>query len=105
LDNGIHSTRINSDQQRYTVVPLNVLNSLEYENIYNPLQEQPRQQYSSAQTSRNNNISTTRATFIPFSSSLNYVELNSSNNLVSFSRSPLDDPPPSYDECILSYRP
>ncbi|XP_003244277.1 uncharacterized protein LOC100572519 [Acyrthosiphon pisum] len=104
LDNGSHLTRINSDQQRYSEVPLNILNSLEYENIlYNPLQEQPRQQYITAQTSINN-ISTTRATIIPFSSSLNYVELNSSN-VGSFSRSPLDDPPPSYEECVVSYRP
>ncbi|XP_060872851.1 uncharacterized protein LOC132946790 [Metopolophium dirhodum] len=101
LDNGRHSTRINIDQQRCSVVPLNVLNSLEYENIlYNPLQEQPRQQYISAQT----NISTTRATIIPSSSNLNYLELNSTN-VASFSRSPLDDAPPSYDECVVSYRP
>lgn len=104
MENGRHSTRINRDQQRYSLVPLNVLNSLEYENIlYNPMQEQPSQQYITAQTSRNN-ISTTRATIIPFSSSLNYVELNSSN-VASFSRYPFDDPPPSYDECVVSYHP
>lgn len=104
MDNGRHLTRINSDQQRYSVVPLNVLNSLEYENIlYNPVQEQPRQQYITSQTS-GNNISTTRATIIPSSSSLNYVELNS-YNVASFSKFPLDDPPPSYDECVVSHRP
>lgn len=103
LDDGGYLPRTNNDQQR-CLVPLNVVNSLEYENIYNPLHEQPRSQYNAGQTSRIN-ISTTRATISPFSSSLNYVELHSSN-VASFSRSLLNDPPPpSYDECMASSQP
>lgn len=100
LDNdGRHVTTTNSNQQR-CLVPLNVLNSLEYENVYNPLHEQFRQQYNATPTSRIN-ISTTRATFLPFCPSLNSVDLHSSN-AGSFSRSPLNGPPPSYEECMMN---
>jgi len=92
---------INSDQQR-CLLPLNVLNSLEYENIYNPLHEQPRQQYYAAPTSKIS-ISTTRATMLPFCPSFNSIDLHSSN-VGSFSTSPFNGPPPSYEECMMGSR-
>jgi len=94
---------INSEQQR-CLFPLNVLNSLEYENIlYNPLHEQPREQYNATQTSRIN-ISTTRATMLPFCPSFNSIDLHSSNVDSFYSRSPFNGPPPSYEECMMSSR-
>ncbi|XP_026805242.1 uncharacterized protein LOC113548516 isoform X1 [Rhopalosiphum maidis] len=88
---------INSNRQNSSI-PLNVLNDLEYENIYNPSYAQPRQPHNAAQSSRIN-VSTPQATTVPLSSSLNYAELNTSN-FASFSRFLLDDPPPSYEECM-----
>jgi len=103
MDNGRHLTSTNSDQQSCTV-PFNiVLNGLEYEIMYNPPHEQSHRPYNAAQTSRTD-ISTPLTTNVPFSSGLNYVEHNISNVTLS-SRSPLDNPPPSYDECIASPRP
>lgn len=92
---------INSDQQR-CLVPLNVLDSLEFENIHNPLHEQPRQQYNAAPISRIS-TSTTRATMLPFCPSFNSLDLHSSN-VGTFSRSPFNGPPPSYEECMMSSR-
>ncbi|XP_060850099.1 uncharacterized protein LOC132929063 [Rhopalosiphum padi] len=91
---------INSDQQHSSVL-LNVLNDLEYENIYNPSYTQPRRPNNVALTSSTIIVSTPQATVVPSSSSLNYAELNTSN-FASFSRAPLDDPPPSYEECMAS---
>ena len=73
MDNGRHLASINSDQQLFLV------------------HEQPHQPHNAAQTSRIN-ICTSQTTILPFSSGLNYVELNISN-LTSFYRFPLDDQP------------
>ncbi|XP_026806210.1 uncharacterized protein LOC113549216 [Rhopalosiphum maidis] len=95
----------NSDLQQSDSVPLNtVLNDLDYENIYNDynaLHTPPRQTNNAAQASRIN-VSTPQATIVPLSSSLNYAELNTFN-FAPFSRSPLDDPPPSYDETTRAW--
>ncbi|XP_060850101.1 uncharacterized protein LOC132929064 [Rhopalosiphum padi] len=96
-DNNIDNNDLQSDS-----VPLNtVLNDLEYENIYNLLHTPPRQPSYVARASRTN-VSTSPATIVPLSSSLNYAELNTFN-FASFSRSPLDDPPPSYDETTRAW--
>ncbi|XP_022183722.1 uncharacterized protein LOC111043154 isoform X2 [Myzus persicae] len=97
LDNVRHLTRINSDLQR-CLVPINVLNSMGYENITNnPLLEQTYQQSNAAHNFRTN-IPTARSTIVPLSSELNYLELDASD-VTSPSRPLMDDPPPSYDEC------
>uniref|UniRef100_A0A2S2NTC6 Uncharacterized protein n=1 Tax=Schizaphis graminum TaxID=13262 RepID=A0A2S2NTC6_SCHGA len=96
-DNGIN----NSDPQSYSVPFDIVLNDLEYKNIYNNTLHTPlHQTNNTAQVSRIN-VSTPQATIVSLSSSLNYAELNTFN-FDSFSRSPLDDPPPSYDETIFT---
>lgn len=105
MDNCRHLTSTNSDQQNHSV-PFNiVLNGLEYEIMYNSLHEQSHQPYNAAQTSTTN-ISSPQATNVPFYSGLNYEGHNTSNpNVTSLSRSRLDDPPPSYDECMASSHP
>jgi len=103
MDNCRHITSTNSDQQNRSV-PFNiVLNGLEYEIMYNSSHEQSHQPYNAAQTSRTN-ISPRRATNVSFYSSFNY-ERHNTYNVTSYSRSRLDDPPPSYDECMASSRP
>ncbi|XP_026805247.1 uncharacterized protein LOC113548516 isoform X3 [Rhopalosiphum maidis] len=91
---------INSDRQNSSIL-LNVLNDLEYENIYNLSYTQPRRPNNVAQTSSRIIVSTPQATVVPSSSSLNYAELSTSN-FASFPRFPPDDPPPSYEECMAS---
>lgn len=103
MENVRHLTNINRVHQRCSV-PLNVLNDLEYENIYNPLHTRPHRLHNVEQTSIIN-MSTSQGTVLPLNSSLNYVVEYNTSNATSFSRSPLDDPPPSYDECIVSSRP
>lgn len=70
--------------------------------MYDPSYGQSHQPCNSAQTARTN-VSTLRTTNAPFRSGLNYAEHNTSN-VTSSSRSPLDNPPPSYDECVASSR-
>lgn len=97
MDNGRQYTSAWSNQQTSFNT---VLNHLEYENsvTYNGLYEQPRQQYNAQNHSINN------FTIPQHNSGLSYVELNTFNGR-SFPRSTIEDPPPSYDECMASYHP
>lgn len=107
IDNGSHITSTNSDLQNYSV-PLDiVLNGSEYENMFNALHDQPHQSYNAVQTSRINISPQSQARIVQLSSNLNYDDINTISNVcTSFSRFPLDDPPPpSYDECMVSSRP
>lgn len=105
IDNGRHLSSTNSELQNYSV-PLDiVLNDSEYENMFNALHDQSHQSYNAAQTSRINISSPSQATILQLNSNLNYED-TISDVCTSFSRFPLDDPPPpSYDECMASSRP
>jgi len=98
MDNSRHSTSSNNSDQQSCIVPLNI--EFEYENMNNPFHEQHSQQYNAARNSRINNT-IPRATIVPLGSGLNYLELTTSN-VFSVSRSPIDDPPPSYEECMAN---
>lgn len=107
IDNGRHLSSTNSELQNYSV-PLDiVLNGSEYENMFNALHDQSHQSYNTAQTSRINIFPLSQAAILQLNSNLNYEEINTISNVcTSFSRFPLDDPPPpSYDECMASSRP
>jgi len=95
MENVRHLTSINRIHQRCPVPPLNVLNDLN---------TRPHRLHNVDQTSITN-VFTPQGTVFPLSSSLNYVVEYNTSNATSFSRSLLDDPPPSYDECIASSRP
>lgn len=72
--------------------------------MYNSSHGQSHQPYNAAQTFRTN-ISSPQATNVQFYSGLNYEGHNITSSATSLSRSRLDDPPPSYDECMASSRP
>ncbi|XP_050061049.1 uncharacterized protein LOC114129319 [Aphis gossypii] len=99
MENVRNLTSVNRVHQRCPV-PLNVLNDLEYENFYNPLHTRAHRLHNVEQTSIIN-MPTPQSTVL---NSLNYLVEYNASNATSFSRSPLDDPPPSYDECIASSR-
>lgn len=99
MENVRHLTSINRVHQHCSV-PLNVLNDLDYEDSF-PIR--PHRLYNVEQTSIIN-MSTPQSTIFPLSSSFNYAVEYNTSNATSFSRSPLDDPPPSYDECIVNSR-
>ncbi|KAE9532180.1 hypothetical protein AGLY_010382, partial [Aphis glycines] len=100
LSNSISINRVHQLSSTRCPVSINVLNDLDYENFYNLLHTTPHRLHNVEQTSIIN-MSTPQSTVL---NSLNYlVEYNASNATL-FPRSPRNDPPPSYDECIASSR-